>query len=109
MSTREDIWSRLRARQMSPPALSRESRMPRSAVLMALIGLLMGAGVAAQNLATDWPHVGHDAGGMKYSPLTQITPANVSRLTKAWSYALGVPATGYTPSPARRGRSSTPW
>ena len=25
----------------------------------------------------DWPTYGHDVGGMRYSPLTQITPANV--------------------------------
>ena len=26
----------------------------------------------------EWPTYGHDSGGMRYSPLTQITPANVS-------------------------------
>jgi glucose dehydrogenase len=73
--------------------------MTRAAFIGALITLLTGAGLGAQNLATDWPSVGHDPGGMKYSPLTQITPANVSRLAKAWTYDLGVPATGYTITP----------
>src|SRR5262245_29041579 len=34
---------------------------------------------------TDWPVYGHDAGGMRYSPLKQITPKNVSKLQLAWS------------------------
>src|SRR5258708_9168761 len=37
----------------------------------------------------DWPYYGHDAGGMRYSPLTQITPANVQRLETAWTYHTG--------------------
>src|ERR1044071_2217810 len=53
-------------------------------------------GIAADN---DWPTVGNDAGGMKYSALTQITPANVSRLKQAWTYDTGAPATGYTATP----------
>jgi glucose dehydrogenase len=57
-----------------------------------------GVGVAAQH-ATEWPSVGHDPGGMRYSPLTQITPANVTRLARAWTYDLGVPASGYTVTP----------
>src|SRR5207249_93254 len=36
---------------------------------------------------------------MKYSPLTQITPTNVTRLTKAWTYDTGAPASGYTVTP----------
>ena len=67
-----------------------------------LIGMLMGlvvvAGVAAQQ-SPDWPTVGNDPGGMKYSPLTQITPGNVARLAKAWVYDLGASATGYTVTP----------
>jgi glucose dehydrogenase len=30
----------------------------------------------------EWPTYGHDSGGMRYSPLTQITPANVSLVSK---------------------------
>ena len=29
----------------------------------------------------DWPMYGHDVGGMRYSPLTQITPASVVSVT----------------------------
>jgi quinoprotein glucose dehydrogenase len=36
--------------------------------------------------AQEWPTYGHDAGGMRYSPLTQIDRSNVSRLGVAWIY-----------------------
>jgi|SRR5437016_14632826 len=35
---------------------------------------------AADTKSTEWPTYGHDSGGMRFSPLKQITPANVSRL-----------------------------
>ncbi|HEY4172478.1 MAG TPA: PQQ-binding-like beta-propeller repeat protein, partial [Rhodopila sp.] len=34
----------------------------------------------------DWPTYGRDPGGMRYSPLTEITPANVGKLQVAWTY-----------------------
>src|SRR5437016_1146400 len=37
----------------------------------------------------DWPTYGHDVGGMRYSPLTQITPANVATLRRVWTYETG--------------------
>jgi membrane-bound PQQ-dependent dehydrogenase (glucose/quinate/shikimate family) len=39
--------------------------------------------------AQDWPHYGRTLGGSRFSPLTQITPANVAKLTPAWSYRTG--------------------
>ena len=60
--------------------------------------LALGAGLTAQT-ANDWPNVGNDPGSSKYSLLTQITPANVATLKKAWTYDLGVPANGFTPTP----------
>ncbi len=45
------------------------------------------AGTAAQAAdAKEWPTFGHDSGGMRFSPLTQITPANVGGLSVAWTY-----------------------
>lgn len=38
---------------------------------------------------TDWPVYGHDPGGMRYSPLKQITAANVGKLRRAWTYHTG--------------------
>jgi quinoprotein glucose dehydrogenase len=71
-----------------------------------LTGLLMGAGLTAAMLpfaplnaapvtpaATDWPAYGKDAGGARFSPLTEITPANVDKLQLAWRYHMNpVPA-----------------
>src|SRR5712672_3618919 len=37
----------------------------------------------------DWPYYGHDAGGMRYSPLAQINRENVSRLKVAWTFDTG--------------------
>jgi quinoprotein glucose dehydrogenase len=37
----------------------------------------------------DWPHYGGDAGGSRYSPLTQIDATNVAQLTVAWEYRTG--------------------
>jgi quinoprotein glucose dehydrogenase len=42
----------------------------------------------------EWPTYGHDPGGMRFSPLTQITPANVARLEKAWVYHMKPPTAG---------------
>ena len=36
-----------------------------------------------------WPVYGYDDGGSRYSPLTQIGRANVSRLKIAWEYHTG--------------------
>jgi quinoprotein glucose dehydrogenase len=56
----------------------------------------------------EWPTYGHDPGGMRFSPLTQLTPANVAKLDVAWVYHMR-PATPATPPaattpPAGRGR-----
>src|SRR5262249_56504854 len=42
--------------------------------------------LAAQN---DWPAYGHDPGGMRYSPLHQITAGNGATLHPAWTYHTG--------------------
>jgi quinoprotein glucose dehydrogenase len=39
----------------------------------------------------DWPAYGRDAGGARFSPLTQITRANVAQLQVAWTYHAGIP------------------
>jgi quinoprotein glucose dehydrogenase len=47
--------------------------------------------VAPQQPATDgeWAWVGGDPGARRFSPLAQITPANVGRLQQAWSFDTG--------------------
>jgi quinoprotein glucose dehydrogenase len=39
----------------------------------------------------DWPAYGRDAGGARFSPLTQITRDNVTGLQVAWTYHTGEP------------------
>lgn len=67
------------------------------AVLALAAASLSGQGARAQ---TDWPTYGHDAGGMRYSPLTQITPANVAKLTPAWTYHMKPATPAAAPPPA---------
>ncbi len=52
----------------------------------------LNAGVAGNMTMArpdDWPCYGHDAGGMRYSPLDQINRTNVSELKVAWVYHTG--------------------
>jgi quinoprotein glucose dehydrogenase len=49
--------------------------------------LVLALLVAAPALA--WEHWGGDRGGMRFSPLAAITPANVDSLVKAWQFRTG--------------------
>src|SRR3954463_52638 len=51
----------------------------------------------------EWPTYGHDPGGMRFSPLTQITPANAGQLQVAWVYHMK-PAASAPAEGAGRGR-----
>lgn len=56
---------------------------------LSLLGLLeLGLGARAAD-EVDWPRVGNDAGGTRYSPLDQIHRDNVAKLTPAWTYHTG--------------------
>ena len=58
-------------------------------VFGATIGARMMTPSAESPHDDGWPYYGHDAGGMRYSPLTQINPENVGRLRAAWTYDSG--------------------
>jgi quinoprotein glucose dehydrogenase len=62
-------------------------------VLAVMFGVAARAGktTAPAGGATDdeWPYYGHDAGGMRFSPLTQINRENVVRLKIAWTFHTG--------------------
>lgn len=45
--------------------------------------------------AFQWSAWGGDAGGSKFAPLTQITPANVAALKPAWTFHTGALAKGW--------------
>ena len=54
----------------------------------------------------EWPTYGHDSGGMRFSPLTQITPANAGTLDVAWVYHMK-PAGVALPEGRGRGRGGS--
>lgn len=79
-----------------PPPMPR----PRPALL-----ILFALGLALP--AQDWPSHGNDSGGMRHSPLKQITPANVARLQVAWTYHTGDRSDGKA-HPVRSAFEATP-
>ena len=66
--------------------------MKRLSLASLLAAMTMASGTASVQSADlggkEWPTYGHDAGGMRFSPLKQITPANVAKLAPAWTYHL---------------------
>lgn len=67
--------------------------------LMALFSVAALSGATAAPVmpaATDWGAYGKDAGGARFSPLTQITPENVGKLQLAWRYHMN-------PAPDKKG------
>src|SRR5580698_5124026 len=55
---------------------------------------------AAQIAPADWPNYTRDLAGTKYSPLDQITPANVTKLLPAWTFSPKVDPTTPPLTPA---------
>jgi quinoprotein glucose dehydrogenase len=56
-----------------------------AAIAVVAWGLTIGHAAAEG----DWPSFGNDPGGSQYSPLNQITPANVDKLKVAWMHKSG--------------------
>jgi quinoprotein glucose dehydrogenase len=67
-----------------------------AAALLALFFTRPGQTQQTAVPGADWPMYRHDYSGTGYSPLSQITSANVARLALAWTYRLQ----GETPPPA---------
>lgn len=66
-------------------------------VVAALLGVLaLCATAIAQN---DWKTYGNDPGHTRFSTLTQITPENVARLTKAWEFDTKTPGRKWQNTP----------
>src|SRR5262245_21802431 len=70
------------------------------ALSLALVGA--GAALSAQDITTKdlldglknparWLTYAGDYNGQRFSPLTQITPANAGQLTTQWTFQTGVP------------------
>src|SRR5690348_6549069 len=52
-------------------------------------GHLFAALLFAATPALAWEYWGGDPGGKRFSPLKQITPANVGNLVRAWEFHTG--------------------
>ena len=57
--------------------------------MRAVLFTLLAASPLAVAQTTGWPAYGHDPGGARYSPLTQINTRNVRTLRRAWTYHTG--------------------
>lgn len=65
--------------------------MRRSAALLAGALVLPFCAAAASLNPEEWPAYGHDYGESRFSPLDQITPANVASLKPVWTYHMKPP------------------
>src|ERR1700688_3337616 len=62
------------------------------ALLLLTLGVLYarrGSALSDNAFDAEWPYYGHDAGGTRYSPLTQVNRENVSKLKVAWTFHTG--------------------
>jgi quinoprotein glucose dehydrogenase len=57
--------------------------------LAVAVALALTAPSDAQAAEAGWGAYGGDAGGQRFSPAAQITPANVKTLAQVWSYSTG--------------------
>ena len=65
-------------------------RRPNPLFLLTFAYCILSTSLSAQKLTdTNWPYYGGDAGGMRYSRLTQVNPQNVSNLKVAWIFHSG--------------------
>src|SRR5919109_5204195 len=75
----------------------------RTSTLAIVVGGLVAMSVASAALLRgadhdgDWRSFGRDPGAQRFSPLTQITPTNVSMLRPAWTFDTGVHDLQVTP------------
>src|ERR1700689_2236445 len=59
-------------------------------LLLVAFFVFAAAKISAQSAGdAGWPYYGHDAGGMRFSPLTQINRENVTKLKVAWVFRTG--------------------
>src|SRR6478752_701020 len=72
----------------------------------AVVAVYAQSSTPAPAASKEWPTYGHDPGGMRFSPLDQITPANVGQLQVAWVYHMKPPA-GAPTEAAGRGRGGS--
>lgn len=67
------------------------NRAALSLVVASCLILAISTAALAQSSSreVDWPHYGDQAGGMRFSPLTQVNKSNVARLKISWVFHTG--------------------
>ena len=85
---------------------ARRGRRGLSAALAVLAIGLAPVARAAQPAEDGWAFYGRDAGGQRFSPLTEINKVNVARLAVAWTFHIGDIADGH--EGPRSGLETTP-
>jgi quinoprotein glucose dehydrogenase len=65
------------------------------------------AGGQTPALSREWPTYGHDTSSRRFSPLTELTPANVSQLDIAWIYHMRPESPAAPSAPPGRGRGGS--
>jgi quinoprotein glucose dehydrogenase len=78
----------------APPPASPEQTAKRALIASPQVAVRYAFGLLAIALfatlpAAAWEHWGGDRGGMRFSPLAQITPGNVGNLIRAWEFRTG--------------------
>lgn len=86
---------------MAPKTAVAASLPKRIWLLLILLTAPQLCSSASQPIAGSWPGVNLDSGATRYSPLAEITTANVSHLKVAWIYHM-------KPAPAPGSASNTP-
>ena len=69
------------AGRLGPPSIR--------SVVVRVGNFLIAVMLLAAGPALGWEHWGGDLGGMRFSSLAQITPANVGQLVRAWEFRTG--------------------
>jgi quinoprotein glucose dehydrogenase len=75
--------------------------------ILSVLSVRKSAALPEKDSGEEWPYYGHDAGGMRYSPLTQINRDNVAQLKVAWTFHTGDISDGHGDR-KRSGFESTP-
>ena len=65
------------------------NNVPQTPAPIAESSMVASSGAAGNAGDVEWTHYGNDAGGQRYSPLTQINRDNVGQLKIAWLYHTG--------------------
>jgi len=88
-----------------PSARSNRLLILAHVLVMGAAGLVQAAIAQVAPPAADWPMYSRDHAGTRFSPLTQINPANVGGLAEAWAVPVARSATDNDDAPGPSGNS----